>query len=344
MPDPSELSLIEHVRFRSGMYVGSPDFFGLIHYLVSGVSLLLDHCPTWLEIKLDEQGVSLAADVDLHLSMRGSLVSPFEIIDQPSHKAVDGAIVAALSQGLVVDAVSGGERWNIRFRAGVRNELKRENSSAQAETHLLAQPDPSIFSVTSISSYNFHSYLRRLSFLYPRTTFRLLSDGIRTEYQSPHGLRDLFHCITAPYQILHEPIHFQVSEIDLSIELVFALHSWSNDVIISFINNGRAAEGGSHEEGLRKMLLQFRKLAGIAKGNTPYGKGNGIVALMSVKCPELTWRGCIKGEINMPALAVRIEEVLSERTQEWIQDDPERVAQLQDCRVFHFPESWSPQF
>jgi DNA gyrase/topoisomerase IV subunit B len=325
------------------MYIGSLDFFALIHYLVEGVNLLLSRHPTWLEISVEPGGVGVSADVELPLRIDDEQqVFPFECFSGHASPELGAAILAALSEDLTIDAVTHGKAWKLRFHEGKRIELSTQDApEAQPIARMLATPDPSIFTVTSIPLHNFHSYLRRLSYLHPGVKFRLKVAGQTHEYHSPLGLRDLYHCISAPYQILHEPIHWQASEPGLEMAVVFGFQSWSNDVTMSFINSGRAADGGSHEEGLAAGLADFRQRIGLARRTRNNPAGNGIVALMSIHCPDLLWQGCIKARINMPELKDRIRQQMDQCAEAWLTENPTAVATFQQFRVFHFPESWT---
>ncbi len=68
--------------------------------------------------------------------------------------------------------------------------------------------------------------------------------------------------------------------------------------------------------------------------------GNGLVALMAVVCPKLTWHGCVKAKINMPQLAPRIENLIVNLARQWSLQNPDIVEQIRETRIFHFPESW----
>ncbi len=246
------LSDLQHIRLRPGMYVGSMDFFGLIHYLVGGVNWLLQSHPTTISIEAGDDGVVLSADSSLPVpDSKFGHIAPFEQLTIPGRlHDLDAAVLAALSLELAVEIVSQGERWEFAFRQGQRVSLDVEKSHEVPSIRLRAIPDPSLFSVTSISPFNFHSYLRRMSYLHAGVRFQFTSEGETAQYYSSLGLRDMYTAITAPYQILHEPIHLSWRESDLELELVMGFQSWSNDVLLTFINRGRAADGGSHEEGL----------------------------------------------------------------------------------------------
>lgn len=275
-PDPNS---IESIRKRPAMYVGSTEFFGLIQYLVSAVNLHLAGRPSYVAISKEGAAFVVQSDAQLKISEDNGVLLPFERIERDpltQRTGYDGSILNALSQSLSIEATSSSmRRMLLQYRSGVRVERQ---DVATGESHRLLKftfvPDSSIFTIESVSAYNFHSYLKRLSYLYPGVRFRFTAGGQSEEFHSLKGIVDLFESVAGPYQLLHEPIHFRATEDDLDLELIFAFHSWSDNWLWSFINRGRAVLGGTHERGLASGLRAFRSKLNRSVRTYPFVTGS----------------------------------------------------------------------
>lgn len=335
----SDLSDIEHVRQRASMYIGNTGFFGLIHYLVYAVNDLLLRNPTHVSLTHKAGSFTLESDVDLMVeeTESGDLY-PFERFRKGDERVGYEAVVTALSETLDIEATCSGKRWKLKYERGHRCLLEVTEAKQPAGARLCFVPDGSIFTIESISLYNFHSYLKRISFLHPTVRFNLTSDGSTTTYCSRNGIRDMFEAVAAPYQLLHEPIHFRETEGELDLEFIFAFHSWTQDCCWSFINKGRAVEGGTHEEGLVDGLSDLREALKMPDATEPYR--NGVVGIMSLSYPNVVWEGCIKAKIGEPTLRPAVQKLVASGSLDWLNEHPEVKQQLNDMQTFQFPDVW----
>jgi DNA gyrase/topoisomerase IV subunit B len=336
---------VSAVRSRPGMYVGDVSFFGFINYLVDAVSLLLSHRPTQLNVGLREGVFELRADsiISMEESPDGEL-NPFERVgDNLPGFGVDGLVLNALSETLSVEVDNGNQLEIVKYRRGERIDRRMVTSEdGVTRTTLRFVPDSSIFSTTSISPAIFHSYLRRLSFLYQGVRFVLTAGDKSREYYAADGIIDLFNAASAPYQVLHEPIHIRGEEADLKLEAVLAFHSWTDDVIWCYINRGRAVEGGTHEKGLKKALDQLYKRF----KQPPPSKGSkksrmGVIAVVSMLYPHATWEGCIKARIANPELERLVRDLVVSRACEFVDARPELAMTLKQMSTFRFLNQWA---
>ncbi len=339
---PDQLSDVEHVRTRPAMYIGSDGLFGSICYLVCPFDLLLPCSPRNVRVAVRAEGYEITADASLSIDENvEGLIVPFETVvrNGPSH-GVEGLILNALSKSLSVRAVTANRSWEIDYEDGKQTRLAvRDAANEKPSTSLCFQPEAKFFRVSEISPFNFLSYLNRLSYLYAGTRFHLSLNGGDHEFCSQGGIRDLFDSVAAPFQVLHEPIHIRGSADSLELELVFAYHSWTRNWVWPFINRGRAVEGGPHETGL---LAAFEDLCGeLGIPSEAKGHRNGVIAVMSLIYPELTWEGCIKSEIANPELHDLVRQIVVDQTLQWVSKHPDVKRQLQELQPFQFPDIWS---
>lgn len=337
----AELSTIEAVRKRPGMYVGSTAFFGFINYLVCPIVLLLGQRPTRIAVSLAEGRFIIESDVALPIEeISGGRISPFEEIPNVAQgHGFEGTVLNALSERLTVEVQNEDRTETLAYRRGFRgSRCATARDSNGPKTKLTFEPDASIFTVTDLSPAIFKSYLRRLSFLHRGVRFSISFGDETEEFYAERGVVDLFAAVSAPYQLLHEPIHIAAEEGSLLLEAVFAFHSWKERGLWCFINNGRAVEGGTHEKGLDDALDQIYrgfKLPKVSKAHR-----NGVVGIMSIRYPDTVWEGCIKAKIANPELREMVCKLVVASTANWLQSRPDVARQLQDIQTFQFPEAW----
>jgi DNA gyrase/topoisomerase IV subunit B len=343
IPGPiAELSYIEGIRKRPGMYVGSTDFFGFINYLVCPVALLLAHRPTRVAVAARDHGFVVESDVAVPIEKTSSgRISPFEeITNRGLGHSFEATVLNALSESLTVEVQHEYRAETLKFRCGTR-ELHHtaRGRSNKPKTTLTFMPDASIFTVADLSPTIFSSYLRRLSYLYKGTRFSIVfgNDEPRVFY-AERGIVELFDSVAAPYQLLHEPIHIVAEDGSLQLEAIFAYHSWKENSLWCFINNGRAVEGGTHENGLTDALDQLYQRFKSPK--VPIGDRNGVIGVMSLHYPGAVWEGCLKAKIGNPELQEMVCNLVVQRAAAWLQSRREVAEQLGDIETFQFPDAW----
>jgi DNA gyrase subunit B len=336
---PNPLNSVESIRKRPAMYVGSLDFFGLIHYLVAPVAMLLERRPSRIAVAAADGDYVIESDAVLPIEepLGGPLI-PFEGSPISDHGiGLEGLILNALSERLTVEIRRGDRSDILAFRRGMRASRNATHSpSSGPGTTLRFVPDPSILTVTELSPAVFRSFLRRLSYLHRGVRFSLALEGPE-EYYSERGIVDLFTAVAAPYQILHEPIHIK-SEDGTFFEAVIAYHSWTEIGLLSFINNGRAVEGGTHEAGFRDALEQISNE--FLRQPSRSGRRNGVLAVVSIRYPEAVWQGCIKAKVGNPELRGMVRDQVVRQATRWLQDRPDVVRQLKHITTFQFPDFW----
>jgi DNA gyrase/topoisomerase IV subunit B len=320
------------------MYLGSTGFLGLFNYLACPIRSLVARHPRHVSLTHESGRFRVEGDVDLAIAHDATGdVLPFE-----RFRRVDGRgcepLVTALSTSLIVEAISSGKRWEVAYTHGGRTSLAVTDDERPAYSRWTFVPDTSFFAVESLSLYNFHSYFRRMSYLCPNVRFDLTLDGSTTTYFSRAGIRDMFDAVSAPCQLLHEPVHFQKTLDDLALECVFAFHSGTDDRCWAFLNRTWATEGGTHEEGLVRGFDDVRAALQMPAAND--GRRNGVLGIMSLTYPKVVWQGCRRAAIHDPVLGLLVREIIAQGAAEWLRSHPAIESQLHALIPFQFPDDF----
>lgn len=326
---------VESVRKRPAMYIGSTNFFGFVHYLVSAFDLLLQNGATWIEIEVEDE-IHLASNARIPLRVNANgLLEPFEAFGElKQYHAPDGVILMALSERFVLTMTDENVETYLACEKGERREFyQRSASSSPSGIQVTFAPDYTIFAVREISPAALSSYCRRTACLYPGVLLRVKAGNEVTEYRSEHGIRDFFNAIAMPYQILHTPVHVVEVEADLKVEAVFVFHSWSENRIWSFANKGRVPDGGTHEAGMLDAIAKIHN-------SSVSTAGTGILGVLAIEYPHVTFEGCIKARIGNPELRDKVTALMVRGLQKWMAENEMEVEYIESIESFRFADSW----
>lgn len=329
---------LDAIRRRPAMYVGSTAAFGFINYLVCPVALLLAHSAKRVDATV-KNGFEIRSDALIPIErIEDGRIAPFQQIRQfGMGHSFEATVLTALSEELYVSVQTGSQLEEWQFVKGVlASHRSVETQQGIPGTTLRFKPDHTIFTVTEVPQAAFASYFRRLSFLHEGVRFTLCVGDDKQEYFAENGMAELFTAISAPYQLMHEPIHIVAHEDSLDLQVVMAYHSWKTNHLWCFINNGLAVEGGTHEQGFVKALKRLKRQLHLSEDFN-----NGVVAVASTRYPRTTWEGCIKARIGNPELKPMVSRLVVSEVVQWLSNHPSVEAQIRQMQTFQFPDAWS---
>ena len=271
------LSSIEHIRLRTGMYIGR---IGTGAHYDDGCYILLKEV---IDNAIDEFIMGFGKQVEITVAGNRVRVRDFgrgiplgKIVDCVSQintgakynnevfqfsvglNGVGTKAVNALSQAFLVRSHRDGEFAEAAFKQG---KLKKENRGKTTEpngTFVEFEPDPSIFKESEFKPEFIEKRLRHYSYL--NTGLRLIFNG--QEFVSRHGLLDL---VMEDLQGDNaEPIYPPLHYTSKTLEFCFThTNSRYGESFYSFVNGQYTSDGGTHlsafREGLLKAVNEYSK-------------------------------------------------------------------------------------
>ncbi len=132
-------------------------------------------------------------------------------------------------------------------------------------------------------------------------------------------------------ELLHdEVIYVSGKKGDVSCEIALQYNNTYNETLITFANNIRTVEGGTHETGfknsLTKILNDYAKKYGFLKADDKNLSGEdfreGICAIVSVKLPEAQFEGQTKGKLGNADIKPFVESVMHEKFEAYLEENP----------------------
>uniref|UniRef100_UPI000A5E24E7 DNA topoisomerase IV subunit B n=1 Tax=Nosocomiicoccus ampullae TaxID=489910 RepID=UPI000A5E24E7 len=340
---------LDAVRKRPGMYVGSTDARGL-HHLVyeitdNAVDEIINGYGNKIEITINKNGSITVSDNGrgLPTGMHQSGKSTPEVIFTILHAGgkfgsggyktsgglhgVGASVVNALSEWLELEICRDGKRYSMSFKNGgeVDEPLKEIGNTNQTGTRVTFKPDRTIFKTGT--QFNFETIVDRMresAFLEKNLEVSItdLNTDKHELFHYEDGLLSFINFLHEGKENFGSPIAFSGNLNGMQADVAFQYNDQYSETVMSFVNNVRTKDGGTHEVGFKssftRIFNDFARKIGELKDKDKNLEGNdireGLTAVISVKIPEelLQFEGQTKGKLGTPEARQLMDHVLSE--------------------------------
>lgn len=350
---------LEAVRKRPGMYIGSTDKRGLHHLVWEIVDNAIDEAINgygdYVKISLNKDGSITVSDHGrgVPIGMHESGKSTPEVIYTVLHAGgkfseagykvsgglhgVGASVVNALSKRMDVTIYRDGVISNIRFVDGGKVEvpLHTIGSTNKTGTTVTFLPDDEIFKSTQFSFTTIAERMQESAFLLSGITIEVVDeiDNKDVKYHYENGLVSFIDYMNENKVPLHKVIDFKGLKNGIEVEVAMQYTSSYQEEILSFVNNVKTGDGGSHEVGFKtaitKVFNDYAKQNNIFKGKDSVLDGSdvreGLTAVINLKVPEelLQFEGQTKGKLGTPEARVATNDVVYENLQFFLEENKE---------------------
>ena len=348
---------LEAVRKRPGMYIGSTDKRGL-HHLIweivdNGVDEALNGYGNHLEITLHSDGSVSVTDYGrgLPTGMHSSGKSTPEVIYTVLHAGgkfseggykvsgglhgVGASVVNALSKWMEVTTRRDGYEYVISFKNGghVDKKLTKFGSTNKTGTTVRFLPDGEIFSSTKFNFSTICERMQECAFLVNGLTIDIKDeiDDKHEKYYYENGLESFCNYLNDGKNPLHKVLCFESSKDGVNVNVALQYTDGYSENIISFVNNVKTGDGGTHEVGFKtaitKVLNDYAKENNFIKGKDKSFEGSdvreGLTAIISVQIPEaiLQFEGQTKSKLGTPVARSIVENITSEKLKFFLEEN-----------------------
>ena len=350
---------LEAVRKRPGMYIGSTDKRGLHHLVWEIVDNSIDEVMNGygknIKIILHSDGsVSVADDgrgvpVGKHESGKSTVEVIYTILhaggkfEEGNYKVSGGlhgvgaSVVNALSKWMIVTSKRDGAEYTISFKNGgeVDSPLKKVGPTNKTGTTVRFMPDDKIFSTTNFSFTTICERMQESAFLLKGLSVEVIDEEDKKEvkYHYENGIKSFAEYMNEGKNTLHNVLHFTGEKDKIEVEIAMQYTDTYNENIISFVNNVKTSDGGSHEVGfktaLTKVFNEYARNNGYLKAKDKNLEGpdvrEGLTAVISLRIPEalLQFEGQTKGKLGTPLAKTVVENVVSEKFGFYLEENKE---------------------
>ena len=350
---------LEAVRKRPGMYIGSTDKRGLHHLVWEIVDNSIDEVMNGygknIKIILHSDGsVSVSDDgrgvpVGKHESGKSTVEVIYTILhaggkfEEGNYKVSGGlhgvgaSVVNALSKWMIVTSKRDGAEYTISFKNGgeVDSPLKKVGPTNKTGTTVRFMPDDKIFSTTNFSFTTICERMQESAFLLKGLSVEVIDEEDKKEvkYHYENGIKSFAEYMNEGKNTLHNVLHFTGEKDKIEVEIAMQYTDTYNENIISFVNNVKTSDGGSHEVGfktaLTKVFNEYARNNGYLKAKDKNLEGpdvrEGLTSVISLRIPEalLQFEGQTKGKLGTPLAKTVVENVVSEKFGFYLEENKE---------------------
>ena len=348
---------LEAVRKRPGMYIGSTDKRGLHHLVWEIVDNAIDeaingfgdyikvtiHKDKSVSVEdhgrgvptgMHESGKSTPEVIYTVLHAGGKFESDGYKVSGGLH-GVGSSVVNALSKWMEVTIKRDKKEYYIRFENGghVVVPLKEIGTSNKTGTTVRFLPDDEIFTTTNFSYTTICERMQESAFLLKGITLEVVDeeDERSAKFHYDRGIEEFVEELNKGKTPLHKVLSLSGTKEKMEVDIAMQYTDSYNENIVSFVNNVKTIDGGSHEVGfktaLTKVFNDYAKNNGFVKGKDKAFEGSdvreGLTAVISLKIPEaiLQFEGQTKGKLGTPQARVAIENIVTEQIRTFLEEN-----------------------
>ncbi len=348
---------LEAVRKRPGMYIGSTDKRGLHHLIWEIVDNAIDEVLNGfgkkIKIILHSDGSVSVEDEGrgVPVGNHSSGMTTPEVIYTVLHAGgkfetsgykvsgglhgVGASVVNALSEYLEVTIKRDGFTHYIRFEDGGElkvplNKLEKTNKTG---TKVRFKPNKEIFSSTHFSFTTVCERMQESAFLLKGLTVEIIDEEDKKQeiFCYENGLKSFVEFINDGKKELHKVVSINGEKETIGVNIAFQYTDNYSENIISFVNNVKTIDGGSHEVGFKTALTrvfnEYAKNNNLLKAKDKNLEGTdtreGLTAIISLQIPEglLQFEGQTKSKLGTPIARTIVESITSEKLQFFLEEN-----------------------
>ena len=357
---------LEAVRKRPGMYIGSTDIHGLNQLVYEIVDNSVDEAMAGYGKEID---VTIHKDNSITVrdfgrgmptGMHKSGKPTIEVILTVLHAGgkfteqnyktsgglhgVGSSVVNALSSYMKVHVVRDGKAYEEKFENGGHpvGTLKcLGDTDEKTGTTITFKPDETIFSTTKYKYETIQERIRESAFLLKGVKFTLTDERDpehHDEFQYDDGIKSFVSYLNEGKGTISDVFYFEGKQDGMEIEFSGQYSDGYSENLVSFVNNVRTADGGSHEVGARsgftRAFNDYAKKQGLLGKKDKNIDGSdyreGLSAVLSIKIPEelLEFEGQTKGKLGTPQARSAVDSLVYEKMSYYLMENGELAQEL----------------
>ncbi len=357
------MSDLEHVRERSGMYIGNRNVRGL-HHLVTEV----------VDNSVDEVMAGFAKVIQVTVNLDGSITVaddgrgiPVETDPSIGRSALEGVMtmlkyggkfgktayktsgglhgmgvkaVNFLSEWCEVEVRRGGHAYQQEYERGKpTGPVARIGIAQGTGTKTTFKPDYQVFGDLKFDYNILQKRLQELAFLNGgvKIIFKDNRTGNGETFHYSDGLIEFIRFLNRATEAAHEDIIFirdknETTGVEIDVAVQYCGEYTEN--VHCYANNINTVDGGTHLTGFRTALTRtlnaYGKKENIFKDLVPTGEDlrEGLTAVLSVRLPEPQFEAQTKGKLNNPEMEGMVNSVVGDFFAKYLEEHPKTARSI----------------
>ncbi|MDU2574890.1 MAG: DNA topoisomerase (ATP-hydrolyzing) subunit B [Finegoldia magna] len=352
---------LEPVRVRPGMYIGSTDEKGLHHLVYEVVDNSIDEAlagvcdlikvtikkDNSIIVEDDGSGIPVETHPKTGKSTLETVLTVLHAGGKFSNDAyqysgglhgVGVSCVNALSTYLIARVKRDGKMYEQRFEKGKTvTELTviKENVRGTG-TSIEFMPDNTIFETLNFDKNVLAKRFREMAFLNKgvKIEFADEREGYKELFHYEGGIKSFVEYINKSKKPLdHEVMYIEGEKDTTKVEIAMQYTESYNETIVSFTNNIKTVDGGTHVVGFKSALTRalndYARNKNILKEKDDNLSGDdvreGITAVVSVKLNNPQFEGQTKGKLGNSEARTVVDSVVYEHLSFYFEENPKIV-------------------
>ena len=355
---------LEAVRKRPGMYIGDTNINGLHHMVYEVVDNSIDeamagYCRNikitmtkdhWIRVEDDGRGIPVSEHPTEKISAATVVLTVLHAggkFDKDTYKVSGGlhgvgvSVVNALSKELKMTIYREGKIHYQEFSKGIPKAPLEiiGDSPRKTGTTIEFLADDSIFEVNHYDFATLSKRFREVAYLNSFISITL-NDEVSNKKEVYHFEGGIKQFVTDMNKetAVSEAISYSDKVDDVEVDIALMYNSTYTEKTLSFVNNIRTIDGGTHEAGfkagLTRAIVKYVNNNANAREKDTKITGDdvreGLIAVVSVKVPEPQFEGQTKGKLGSSYVKPICQKLTNEKLDKFFEENPNTAKQVMD--------------
>jgi DNA gyrase subunit B len=355
---------LEAVRKRPGMYIGDTNTNGLHHLVYEVVDNSIDeamagYCKNikitmtkdhWIKVEDDGRGIPTGIHEGEGISAATVVLTVLHAggkFDKDTYKVSGGlhgvgvSVVNALSKHLKMTIYREGKIHYQEFKCGIP-QGKLEiigDSPRKTGTTIEFLADDSIFEVSKYEFTVLAKRFKEVAYLNSFISITLDNEITKTKevYHFEGGLKQFVEDMNKDTPVC-DAVAFNDTIEGVEVDIAVMYNDTYVEKTLSFVNNIRTIDGGTHEAGfkagLTRSIVKYLNENAAAREKDTKITGDdvreGLIAVVSVKVPEPQFEGQTKGKLGSSYVKAITQKLTGDALDKYFEENPQQAKAIMD--------------
>ena len=355
---------LEAVRKRPGMYIGDTNTNGLHHLVYEVVDNSIDeamagYCKNikvtmtkdhWIKVEDDGRGIPTAIHEGEGISAATVVLTVLHAggkFDKDTYKVSGGlhgvgvSVVNALSKHLKMTIYREGKIHYQEFKCGIPQGVLEVIGESPRKTGTTIEflADDSIFEVSKYEFAILAKRFREVAYLNSFISITLDNEITKTKevYHFEGGLKQFVEDMNKDTAVC-DAVAFNDNIEGVEVDIAVMYNDTYVEKTLSFVNNIRTIDGGTHEAGfkagLTRSIVKYLNENAAAREKDTKITGDdvreGLIAVISVKVPEPQFEGQTKSKLGSSYVKAITQKLTGDALDKYFEENPQQAKAIME--------------